>query len=158
MTKKRNIGVYIVLICTLLLFIFWYRMSVDNMEKITEAELMEEISNGNVESVIIRQQEPVPTGVMVVRLKDNTSKTLYVSDVNYSQEMLRDKNVDFEIRDVEKDSAFGKYVFILIMVCIAGFFLLSIIERMSAGNQSTNSKMMNFGKSRAALRYFGKRN
>lgn len=158
MTKKRNIGVYIVLICTLLLFIFWYRMSVDNMEKITEAELMEEINNGNVESVIIRQQEPVPTGVMVVKLKDNTSKTLYVSDVNYSQEMLRDKNVDFEIRDVEKDSAFGKYVFILIMVCIAGFFLLSIIERMSAGNQSTNSKMMNFGKSRAMVTMPGEKN
>ena len=133
------------------MLIFWYRMSMDNIEKITEDELVQAINDEQIDKLTIRQQEPVPTGYVVVKYKNGDTKNLYVSDVNEVQQLLRDNNAAFEVRPVEKDSSFGKYVFIIVIVFVVGFFLLMIFERILAGNQGNNSKMMNFGRSRAQV-------
>ena len=149
--KKKNIGFYVLMIAILFICIFLYRLSMDNIEKITENGLVTAIKNDEVASLTIRQQEPVPTGYVIVKLKNGDNKTLYTSDVNETQELLRSLEVDYEIKPLEKDSSFGKYVFVIVIVFVAGFFLLVLFERILAGNQSSGNKMLNFGKSRATI-------
>ena len=45
---------------------------------------LQDLKDGNIESLTIKQNKEVPTGKLVIKLKSGSTKVVYVSDVNLS--------------------------------------------------------------------------
>ena len=153
-TKRKNygfqgLGMYVLMI--LVFVLVWYITTMPNKTTtITEAGFIAALESGNVEAVKITQNEEVPTGSVVVQMKDKTQAILYVSDVNEIQALMKSYDfTNYACVDVPEESWLMKLL-PYIMIFGTVFILFIIITRNSA-QQAGNSKMMNFGKSRAKM-------
>ena len=83
MKGLKGYGFFIVMAAIILVVIlsngFFENM---NREHYSYVQFQEDISNGSIRSVIIRQNQEVPTGEVVASTSDNKSKSFYVPDVN----------------------------------------------------------------------------
>ena len=106
------------------------------------------VSEGNVASVDIHQNAEVPTGQLIIHMKDGSAKKIYVPDVSEAQLKLQDDKIPYFVYDVQRQSLFLTTILpILIMGGIVAF-LFMFMNRQSGGG---NNKMMNFGKSHAKM-------
>ena len=109
------------------------------------------LESGDVGSLIIYQNEQTPTGE--VRLANHAGEVYvtYVSDVNQTQQMLQDMDIDYSMNDVPQTS-YWMSIILPVAVSVGAVVLMLIIMNMRAGaGGGTNAKMMNFGKSRAKM-------
>ena len=109
------------------------------------------LESGDVGSLIIYQNEQTPTGE--VRLANHAGEVYvtYVSDVNQTQQMLQDMDIDYSMNDVPQTS-YWMSIILPVAVSVGAAVLMLIIMNMRAGaGGGTNAKMMNFGKSRARM-------
>ena len=109
------------------------------------------LESGDVGSLIIYQNEQTPTGE--VRLANHAGEVYvtYVSDVNQTQQMLQDMDIDYSMNDVPQTS-YWMSIILPVAVSVGAVILMLIIMNMRAGaGGGTNAKMMNFGKSRARM-------
>ena len=109
------------------------------------------LESGDVGSLIIYQNEQTPTGE--VRLANHAGEVYvtYVSDVNQTQQMLQDMDIDYSMNDVPQTS-YWMSIILPVAVSVGAVVLMLIIMNMRAGaGGGTNAKMMNFGKSRARM-------
>lgn len=109
------------------------------------------LESGDVGSLIIYQNEQTPTGE--VRLANHAGEVYvtYVSDVNQTQQMLQDMDIDYRMNDVPQTS-YWMSIILPVAVSVGAVVLMLIIMNMRAGaGGGTNAKMMNFGKSRARM-------
>ena len=82
-------------------------------------------------------------------LKDDSSvRSLNVSDVGKVEEFLQENDVKYSLEDVPKESIIMSAV-LPSLITLCGIFLLFML--MNRQNGGTNSKAMNFGKSRAKM-------
>lgn len=111
------------------------------------------LEKGDVISVVIKQNAEVPTGSVSVRLNDDSNEyTFFISDVNEFEAFLDEKNFTrYSVSDVPHDSWFLDFLPILIILAIMFILFSMIIGSQQAQVGGTNSKMMNFGKSRAKM-------
>ena len=114
-------------------------------------KMASDIEKDKVDSVEIVQNSQVPTGSAIVELKDGEKKTFHVSDVNEVIQLVKDKNVDYQIDDVKSPSTGNWISVILPWVILAAvvMFMFGMMNR--AGSNGSGNKMMNFGKSRARM-------
>ena len=109
------------------------------------------LESGDVGSLIIYQNEQTPTGE--VRFANHAGEVYvtYVSDVNQTQQMLQDMDIDYSMNDVPQTS-YWMSIILPVAVSVGAVVLMLIIMNMRAGaGGGTNAKMMNFGKSRARM-------
>ena len=109
------------------------------------------LESGDVGSLLIYQNEQTPTGE--VRLANHAGEVYvtYVSDVNQTQKMLQDMDIDYSMNDVPQTS-YWMSIILPVAVSVGAVVLMLIIMNMRAGaGGGTNAKMMNFGKSRARM-------
>ena len=109
------------------------------------------LESGDVGSLVIYQNEQTPTGE--VRLANHAGEVYvtYVSDVNQTQQMLQDMDIDYSMNDVPQTS-YWMSIILPVAVSVGAVVLMLIIMNMRAGaGGGTNAKMMNFGKSRARM-------
>ena len=109
------------------------------------------LESGDVGSLIIYQNEQTPTGE--VRLANHAGEVYvtYVSDVNQTQQMLQDMDIDYSMNDVPQTS-YWMSIILPVAVSVGAVILMLIIMNMRAGaGGGTNAKMMNFGKNRARM-------
>ncbi len=154
MNKNRygNIGVYILFIILAVAGYFFIKQTRVQSQQYSYQQLVKDMQDENISDVTIKQNAETPTGVLTIELKnaDNgTTRTLYVSDVNEIQNELNSYNVSFELKDVARDSIWLTTILPCGIGLIALVFIFILMTRQSAG--SSNSKMMNFGKSRAKM-------
>ena len=110
----------------------------------------QDLQKDKVASVQIVQNQEVPTGRVVVVSKENQTKSFYISDVNKVMSYMESVNfTNVVVKDVQKTPW---YVTVLpyFVGFILLFFLFSMFNSQSQGGGG-NSKMMNFGKSRAKM-------
>ena len=151
-TKRRSggIGIYI---AVLLVFMVIY-MATSGSRTATSgysySAYYQDLVGKNISKVTITQNAEVPTGKLYVELKDNnTTKVVYSSDINKDQELLNDNGVTYTISDVKRQNIW-LIVLVTAGISIAVVMLIIMFTSRQAGGGS-NSKMMNFGKSRARL-------
>ena len=131
----------------------WYFVSTMGNDKIeyNYSDFLEDLEDGNVEKVIINQNEKVPTGSLKVTLEgEGNTLTVYISDVNVAIEaMMAAEFTNYKMLDVEGESVFLT-VILPVGISIATILIIFILfsGQSSGGN---GAKMMNFGKSRAKL-------
>jgi cell division protease FtsH len=111
----------------------------------------QDLSDGNVESVTIYPNEEVPTGEVRIETKKGATKSFYVSDVTAVEEMLEDSDLanSYVLKDIQKPSWIITTLLPYLLGIVAIFFLFSFLSAQTAGQGASNTKMMNFGKSRA---------
>ena len=115
---------------------------------------LQDLKDGNIESLTIKQNKEVPTGKLVIKLKSGSTKVVYVSDVNKVTEdtdkIKADNNITIKpyVDDVSRDSVFLTTIVPMILL---GVVVVVVIMMMNANANGGGGKMANFGKSRAKL-------
>lgn len=146
--KSRGLGVYFVVMLFLLALLIIPSFMDNNRIEYTRGELMEDLQAGNVLGADIQPSRQTPTGEVTVALNNGLKKTLYVTDVSEIEELLISFNVDAYVEKVQEESWFMTSVLPMLIVLVLFFVFFMIMNGQSSG---TNSKMMNFGKSRAKM-------
>ncbi|WP_182310877.1 ATP-dependent zinc metalloprotease FtsH [[Clostridium] nexile] len=144
-------GASIFMVVALALLVYWFigQMNMKQREY-TYQEFTQAVQDGEVDSVIIRQNKEVPTGRLEIQMKDQSEdvKYLNVSDVNEIQELLSKADVKCTLDDVPKESWFMTTMFPTLLMVGVVIFLFMMMSRQGGG---ANAKAMNFGKSRARM-------
>ncbi|MBQ2802349.1 MAG: ATP-dependent zinc metalloprotease FtsH [Lachnospiraceae bacterium] len=115
----------------------------------TRAEFVNDLNANHVVKVIIRPNGEAPTGYLDIELKNGISKKLYATDITELEKLVRDYGLDPIVSDIERENLFLTTLFPMLIVVVVGIFLFMMFNAQSAGGG--NSKMMNFGKSRAKM-------
>ena len=146
----RGIGFYIGLV--LIVILVWYLLgnSQDTAGAYTYAEFEKALDKDEVVAVTIQQNREIPTGVLRITLKNEQSVKLNVSDVNNAQQLMEKYDFDsYVMRNVPSENWLTSLLPLLV-VFAAMFILFMMMNNQNAG-AGGNSKMMNFGKSRAKM-------
>lgn len=146
----RGIGFYIGLV--LIVILVWYLLgnSQDTAGAYTYAEFEKALDKDEVVVVTIQQNREIPTGVLRITLKNEQSVKLNVSDVNDAQQLMEKYDFDsYVMRNVPSENWLTSLLPLLV-VFAAMFILFMMMNNQNAG-AGGNSKMMNFGKSRAKM-------
>ncbi|MCD8125386.1 MAG: ATP-dependent zinc metalloprotease FtsH [Lachnospiraceae bacterium] len=107
------------------------------------------LEKGTVTGVTITQNAEVPTGSVVYTLSSGDSCQVYVSDVNAVEEELDSLNMAYSLSDVSSGMDTSTVMLYLLMGIVIVAVLVMVMR--SNGQGGSNSKMMNFGKSRATM-------
>ena len=152
MNKKvrAGYGFYFLLVMVLIFAAIWVSMNGRQDATYTEAEFREEVEEENVLSITIRQNREVPTGSVVVTFKDMKHKIFNVSDVNRIEKYAEKNEIPYLVEDVPEENWFLQSVLPALIVVVAIVFLYVMIGNAGASGGG-NSRLMNFGKSRAQL-------
>ncbi len=145
----RGLGVYIFIL--LIILFVWYSFDAKGFSAntCTYAEFQEALEEEQIESVTIKQNEEVPTGVVTFTMKDGDRGQLSVSDVKETESLLAENDfTDYTLKDVPGENILVS-ILPTILVIIVVIFLFMMMSGQSGGGG--NAKMMNFGKSRAKL-------
>jgi len=111
---------------------------------------MEDLNNQKVYQVIIKPNKETPSGEMDISFQDGSEKILYVADVEEMEDLLEERNIAVFRDNVPQESIFIEVVFPFLLLAILAVFVFRMFMGGAAGG-GANSKMMNFGKSRARM-------
>lgn len=146
--KNRSYNVYFILILLLLGLLIIPSLTDNNQVEYTRGELLQDLKEENVLYATITPSRETPTGEVDFVFKDKSVKILYVTDVSEIEGLLMDYGIDPEVKKVEEESWFLTSVFPVLLAVVVMVFFFVMMNSQNAGG---NSKMMNFGKSRAKL-------
>jgi cell division protease FtsH len=134
-----------------IIFIMVLVSSLDTTEtSYTKGELMNDLDAGKVVGMSIQPNEANQTGSARVLLSGGEYKTLYVTDVAELQQIAEEYNLDPVVQDIPRESWFSTYGMTILSIVLIGAFFMMIMNAQNGGG-GANTKMMNFGKSRAKL-------
>ena len=159
--KTRGVGFifYIILIAIIFVVVFAIRQNGKNAVNYTYEGFINALADGKVKDVTISQNQEIPTGKITVKLSDDSKKNAYVNDVEaveaaimaYNKTAKDDAIVTYKQGDVQRDSVFLTTILPFIIVAAVIIFIFVFMNRQAAAGGGSNSKMMNFGKSRAKM-------
>lgn len=147
--KNRGIRIYFVLVIGLLLLVLWTSMLNVKQSEYTKGELVTSLKADEVISATILPNRETPTGEVEIVLANGEQRTLYVTDVNEIEALLESYKIDPAVEKVQEENWFLNSVFPVLLAVIVMVFFFVMMNNQNAGGG--NSKMMNFGKSRARL-------
>ncbi len=140
---------YLVGILVIVLLVLTFRDRLEESQTWNSRELDAALEQGNVVEVRIMPNKEVPTGVLRVVLLTGEVKNVNVTDVRAAEEELKGyENVTVEVGDVMRDSIFLTSILPVLLMGILLMLLFSTMNRQAGGG---NTRMMNFGKSRARM-------
>lgn len=151
--KPKIPGISILIMFLLIAGIVYYMFSgLMNQSHYKYNNFLKDLKAGDVKSVTINQNKEIPTGQIIIKLKDNTKEEVYVTDVNKVLDDLSDYNktakndINPTIKDVDRDSVFLTTILPMVFM---GIIVLVVIMMMNANAGGGAGKMANFGKNKA---------
>lgn len=151
--QGRGFGAYIVVAVLLILSMIYLPGLINRSQTVTEATFTKALDSGEIAEINISQNREVPTGSLVYTTKDDKTFTYVFSDVNQVKEQLEKAGfTSYKLQDVPQDNSMLSIVLPIIITVVMIFLVIMMMNRMMAGaGGGGNSKMMDFGKSRAKL-------
>ena len=157
MNKQFRGGIiYLVIVLVIMYFI----MSITSFGKSSSSygysDFLNDFQAGNVTKVEISQNAEVPTGIVKVTFTGDSgrsSERFNVTNVNDVTSLVAaEGNIKLVVNDVVRESIFVTTILPVLVNAAAMVMVTLIINRQAAGGGgAANSKMMNFGKSRARM-------
>ena len=138
---------YVIIAIIVVLGINYIRGNLVENTGVTYSQFQKYVAQNKVSGVEVRQNSQGVTGELTVHLKDGEYRTLDVSDVTKSEDLLDQKNISYKVT-VEKESVFMTTVLPMLLICVIFMVFFTMGSRQATGG---NARMMNFGKSRATL-------
>ena len=115
------------------------------------ASLERDVQAERVRYAVITPNSETPTGQVRVSFKDETQDaSFYSTDVVDIEKYLTEKGVSVEVKDVPTENVLISGIIPIIVGLIVMVFIFSLFSNIQSQG-SGNSKMMNFGKSRARM-------
>ena len=156
MNNKRSnfTRIYFIGMAIIIIVMLYYAGSGLKSNDYKYNDLLNDLQNGKVTQLNISQNKEVPTGKVTVKLKDGSTKYVYITDVNQVISDIKDindktnQNIQPGIADVRRDSVFLTNILPMLLM---GVVIVDVIMMMNANAAGGNSKMANFGKSRAKM-------
>ena len=148
--QPGRIGLYLVLIVMLVAGYFYLNNQVASQSNYTMDKLEQAAQDGRVTSATLYQNREVPTGSVAAEIEGEGQKKVNVTDVNTAQEILEKYDIHSDVRDVPQESVFLTSLLPVIITGVFIVFMFIMMNRQMSGGGG-NSKMMNFGKSRARM-------
>ncbi len=144
----KSINSYFLFIILLLLVIFGLNLLSNRTDEYTKAEFIADLDAGNVSEVVVQPNGEAPTGYLEIQMKSGATHKLYATDVTELETLVREYGFDPVVNDIQRENWFLTYMLPMLVVLAVGVFLFMMMNAQQAG---ANSKMMNFGKSRAKM-------
>lgn len=156
MNNKRSnfTRIYFIGMAIIIIVMLYYAGSGLKSNNYKYNDLLNDLQDGKVTEVSINQNKEVPTGKVTVKLQDGSTKYVYITDVNKVISDIKDindktnQNIQPSIADVSRDSVFLTNILPMLLM---GVVIVVVIMMMNANAAGGNSKMANFGKSRAKM-------
>lgn len=153
--KRSNFKrIYFIGMAIIIIVMLYYAGSGLKSNNYKYNDLLNDLQDGKVTEVSINQNKEVPTGKVTVKLQDGSTKYVYITDVNKVISEIKDindktnQNIQPYIADVRRDSIFLTNILPMLLM---GVVIVIVIMMMNANAAGGNSKMANFGKSRAKM-------
>lgn len=146
----RSFGIYIFIIIVILLV--WQSLDSGNFttSTYTYSQFKTAVEDGEVVSVLIKQNKEVPTGLLVMEMEDGSKQQMVVSDVREVENYLIGEDfTNYALKDVPRENVLISLLPSIILIVVVIFMFMMMAGQ--AGGGGGNSKMMNFGKSRARM-------
>ena len=155
MNKTRSFNSIFIIVLMLLVFvvILEYGSSLfsTNSNTYNFSLLRSDVESGIVRNVVIMPNAETPTGAVRVSYSNGTDDVIFYStDVTAIEAYLSETSVGFEIKDIPSENVLINGIIPIVVGLVVMVFIFSMVNNMQVGN-SGNSKMMNFGKSRARM-------
>lgn len=150
--QMKGYGFYLIIIGILLMTLFVS----DNIEnnsnnKYTKLRFEEDLNQGRIKTIEIFQNEEPHTGEVKVTFTDGAdSERFYVADVTAIETLADEAGKEYIMHDISKPNWFLTTVLPYILIFVVVIALFSFLSN-QASVGGGNSKVMNFGKSRAKM-------
>ncbi len=118
-------------------------------EDYTWEEFTADLDANRVAEIVVNPNSEVPTGYLLVELKNGNDMKLFVTDITQAEALAREYGFDPLVKDVPREGWVLTTLVPMLIVLAVGAFLFMMINAQNAGG--SNVKMMNFGKSRAKM-------
>jgi len=148
--------IYLVIVLVIMYFIMSITSFGKNSSSYGYSDFLNDFQSGNVTKVEISQNAEVPTGTVKVTFTGDSgrsSERFNVTNVNDVTSLVAaEGNIKLVVNDVVRESIFVTTILPFLLIAVAMIMVTLIINRQaSGGGGAANSKMMNFGKSRARM-------
>ena len=120
-------------------------------QEMTHQEFMVAVGNKTIESVDINQNQQPPTGILDILLKSGDRAVVAVSDVKEAEKLLRENSIDYIVENVPQENYLMSVIIPVALSAVVIMFMFMFMNARLGGGGGGNSKMMNFGKSRAKM-------
>ena len=120
-------------------------------QEMTHQEFMVAVENKTIESVDINQNQQPPTGILDILLKSGDRAVVAVSDVKEAEKLLRENSIDYIVENVPQENYLMSVIIPVALSAVVIMFMFMFMNARLGGGGGGNSKMMNFGKSRAKM-------
>ena len=149
--QMKGYGFYIIiLLIVVAAVILSQNYNFKNSDEYSYSQFIDDIKDSNIKSMEIAPNKDVPTGNVTVTMKDDSNKSVSVPDVNVIISLAGAADIVVHTNDVPKENFFLSSILPYILVFVVIIVLFSFISN-QASVGGGNSKVMNFGKSRAKM-------
>ena len=142
--------VFLLMMRVLLAVAFKYTATARTEDKLTHEEFLQVLDTQKVEEAVISQNPQAPTGVVTLTLDGNRVARQNVSDVKEAEQLLKEHNIDYSLEGVPQESTMLTIVMPFMLSIVVVVVIIMVMNRSASGG-GANSRMMNFGRSRARL-------
>lgn len=152
MKQRQPLGGGLGLLVLGVLLIYLFSTGTQKMfmnSKISYQDFMVQLENDSIDSAILRPNPETPTGEIELYLTSGEKEEFYVLDTKEIEGLLREHNVDYKTMGVPQDNYFMSVI--LPIALTAGVLIFLFMFMNARSNGGANSKMMNFGRSRAKM-------
>lgn len=151
--KTKGLGIYFALMAIVVVIMLWTTKNQYDVNTYTYPEFLTDLQDGEVSAVVIKQNGngETPTGELIVQLRgESKEQNLYVPDVKDVIEDLNEWDMkNYYVTDVQRDSVFLTSILPVLIGAVLIIVLFAYMNNQASGGG--NSKVMNFGKSRAKM-------
>lgn len=145
--NTRGIGFYLLIVAVFVMVMYAFRGGMMQQQSWSYSAFEQAVENDEVAMAEIHQNKQVPTGRIRVVLKSGSAQTVNVTDVKEIEDLLREKEIKYEMYDIPAENTFLTNIFPILIMGVFMFMLVMMMNRQAGGG----NKMMNFGKSRATM-------
>ncbi len=150
--QLKGYGFYIIILGIILVaMLLSDSFSGTGSENYEYGNFLDDLQAGKISSVDIFPNEEVPTGQVKAVFEDKSSTSFNVLDVNEVEQQIMAQGIIPSLHKISKPSWFLTSVLPYLLGFVVIIILFSFLSNQAAGGGGSNSKVMNFGKSRAKM-------
>jgi cell division protease FtsH len=120
-------------------------------EEMSHQEFMVALENKMIEAARVNQNRQTPTGSLDLLMYDGDRKNIAVSDVIAAEELLKEYRIDYQLVDVPQDNYLMTIILPIGLSAVVIVFIIMYMNARIGNSGGNNTRMMNFGKSRARM-------
>ena len=146
--QMKGFGIYVIIMLLVMAAFYYIAIYNKDTDNYNYSDFISDLDEKEVDEVTVYQNKEVPTGKIVVKLKNGDRHSIQVASAADTEERLIELGVSYKMKDVEKENIIWELLPYVVMIVIAIIFISLLTAQTGGGG---GGKMMNFGKSRAKM-------